>query len=217
MRARTALLTGGFAVVLVAGGGTALAAAASSGPVDSSGVIYGCYTNGAVNGTHAIVLQDAGSNCPKGTTSVSWNEQGPAGDTGPMGATGPAGAAGPIGPAGATGPAGPIGPAGPTGATGATGAAGAQGPAGPGSTVTEHDQFYSYDAGQNSTFTENCPSGSTLVSGYASTVSTVDGPGADPGGYISTSYPNGNGWTATGTLNFPYVNDGFYIWVWCAS
>lgn len=194
----------------MAGGGTALAAAASSSPVDANGVIYGCYTNGAINGRHAIVLQDAGSNCPKGTTSVSWNQQGPAGAAGPMGATGPAGAAGAVGPAGAPGPIGPAGPA------GDTGAAGAQGPAGPGSTIAEHDQHFSYNAGDNSTFTENCPSGSTLVGGYAPTVSSIDGPGTDPGGFISTSYPNGNGWTATGTLYFGYINDGFDIWVWCA-
>ncbi len=113
-------------MILVAGGGTALAAAASSGPVDSSGVIYGCYTNGAINGTHAIVLQDAGSNCPKGTTSVSWNEHGPAG---PAGATGPAC---PQGPAGETGAIGPAGPAGPQGAPGPEGPPGpAASPAGP--------------------------------------------------------------------------------------
>lgn len=78
MRNHKAVLASGFAVVLLAGGGTALAAAVSSGPVDSSGVIYGCYTNAALKGTHAIVLQDVGSNCPRGTTPVSWNDQGPA-------------------------------------------------------------------------------------------------------------------------------------------
>ena len=62
MRNRRFLLAEGAAMVLVAGGGTALAAVASNSPVDANGVVYGCYTNAAINGTHAIVLQDAGSN-----------------------------------------------------------------------------------------------------------------------------------------------------------
>jgi hypothetical protein len=98
-------------MVLVAGGGTALAAVASSGPV-SGGVVSGCYTNGAVNGSHALVLQDAYTSCPKGTTAVSWNEQGPPGATGPAGATGATGAAGAAGPPGAAGTTGAAGPAG---------------------------------------------------------------------------------------------------------
>jgi Collagen triple helix repeat (20 copies) len=113
-------MAGGAAMALVAGGGTALAASASSGPV-SSGVVYGCYTNAAINGSHVIVLQNANTNCPSGSTAVSWNQTGPAGAPGATGATGPAGPAGPAGAAGATGPAGP---------TGATGPAGPQGPAG---------------------------------------------------------------------------------------
>jgi hypothetical protein len=120
MRNRTILLASGLAVALLAGGGTALAASASSGPV-SGGVVYGCYTNAAINGSHVIVLQNASTNCPSGTTAVSWNQTGPAGA---QGATGPAGPTGPAGAAGATGPAGPAG------ATGAAGPAGPQGPAG---------------------------------------------------------------------------------------
>jgi hypothetical protein len=121
MRNRKALLAAGFAAVLVAGGGTALAAA--SGPVGSSGVIYGCYTNAELNGSHVLVLQDTGTTCAKGTTSLSWNEQGPAGPAGatgtagPTGATGATGAAGPKGATGAIGPAGPAGPTGPAGSS----------------------------------------------------------------------------------------------------
>ncbi len=94
-------------VVLLAGGTTAAVAAVTASPV-SSGTIYGCYTNASVNGSHALVLQDAGTNCPKGTTAISWSVQGPAG---------PAGVAGPSGPAGPAGPTGPTGPAGPPGGT----------------------------------------------------------------------------------------------------
>jgi len=115
MRARTALLGIGGAIALTIGGSTAYAAIAG-GPVDASGVVHGCYTNAEVNGSHALVLQDAGTTCPKGTTAVSWNEQGSAGATGPQGPAGPTGTQGPAGPAGAAG---------------ATGATGEQGPAGP--------------------------------------------------------------------------------------
>jgi Collagen triple helix repeat (20 copies) len=122
------LAAGGLAVALVAGGGTALAT--TTGPV-SGGVITGCYTNAEVNGSHALVLQDAGTTCPKGTSAVTWNEQGTAGPTGPAGPTGATGPPGPAGPSGAVGAQGPAGPAGATGAIGATGATGATGQTGP--------------------------------------------------------------------------------------
>jgi hypothetical protein len=112
MRLRTIGLAGVSALVLVAGG-TAAGAAVAAGPVDGSGVIHGCYTNAAINGSHALVLQDAATNCPRGTTAISWNVQGPAGPAGPAGAAGAAGPAGPTGPPGPSGPAGPSGPPGP--------------------------------------------------------------------------------------------------------
>jgi hypothetical protein len=89
MRARSVLLVIGAAIALVVGGGAAYAAL-SGGPVDSSGVIHGCFTNEAVHGSHVLVLQDAGTSCPRGTTAVSWNEAGSTGTTG-VGASGPAG------------------------------------------------------------------------------------------------------------------------------
>ena len=51
--------------------GTSAGAAIAGGPVDGSGVIHGCWTNTAVNGTHVFVLQDAGTTCPKGTTAIA--------------------------------------------------------------------------------------------------------------------------------------------------
>jgi Collagen triple helix repeat (20 copies) len=116
--------------LLLAGGGTAAYATVVASPV-SSGVIYGCYTNAAINGSHAVVLQNAGTTCPNGTTAISWNEQGspgPAGPSGPAGPTGLTGATGPAGPAGATGA---TGPAGPSGSPGPAGPAGPPGPSGP--------------------------------------------------------------------------------------
>ena len=79
LRPRTILIATGATLVLVAGSTTAYAAIA--GPVDGSGVIHGCYTNKALNGSHVVVLQDAGTTCPQGTTAISWNQQGPGEDT----------------------------------------------------------------------------------------------------------------------------------------
>jgi len=121
----------GATVALVAGSTTAYAAIA--GPVDGSGVIHGCYTNKALNGSHALVLQDTGTTCPGGTTAISWNQQGaagPAGAAGPQGPPGPAGAVGPEGPKGDTGAQGPAGDTGQAGPAGPTGAPGSPGPAG---------------------------------------------------------------------------------------
>ncbi len=73
------LIAGATALALAAGTGAATAAIMSSRtPVDSSGVIHGCYTNTAANGSHAFRLQDAGTSCRKGTTAIAWNQQGPA-------------------------------------------------------------------------------------------------------------------------------------------
>ena len=129
LRIGRVVITGAAALALVAGG-TAAGAAIAAGPVDGSGVIHGCWTNAAINGTHAFVLQDAGTTCPKGTTAISWNQTGPAGPAGPTGATGGTGPAGPAGPIGATGAIGAPGPAGPAGPTGTTGPPGPAGPAG---------------------------------------------------------------------------------------
>jgi hypothetical protein len=124
------------AVTLALGAGTVVAAAAViSGPVDSSGVVHGCWTNAEINGSHIFVLQDAGTNCPKGTTPISWNQSGAPGPTGPAGPAGAPGPTGPAGPAGAPGPTGPSGPSGPAGPSGPSG------PAGPGGTVSSLDQL----------------------------------------------------------------------------
>jgi hypothetical protein len=107
---RNILVASGAALALLAGG--TAAGAAIAGPIDSNGVIYGCYTIKAVNGSHALVLQDAGTTCPSGTTPIQWNQQGqqgPAGPPGPQGPKGDTGATGPAGPAGPTGPQGPAG------------------------------------------------------------------------------------------------------------
>ena len=83
------------AATLALGAGTGIAAASmrtSPSPVDSSGSVHGCWTNRAVNGSHVFVLQDAGTQCPKGTTAISWNEEGRPGPPGPSGRAGQPGA-----------------------------------------------------------------------------------------------------------------------------
>lgn len=82
-RLRTVLIGTGAALALVAGGTAAYAV--TSGPIDSSGVIHGCYTTTATNGSHKIVLQNVGTSCPSGTTAIKWNQKGPAGPPGPPG------------------------------------------------------------------------------------------------------------------------------------
>lgn len=101
----------GLALVAVA----TAAGAAVAGPIDGNGVIHGCYTNKALNGSHVVVLQDSSTNCPNGTTDVQWNQQGPAGPVGPQG---PQGLQGPQGAKGDTGAPGAQGPPGPTGTAG---------------------------------------------------------------------------------------------------
>jgi Collagen triple helix repeat (20 copies) len=126
LRVTRPVIVAGTATLMLAAG-TAVATAAvmsSASPVSSSGVIDGCWTNAAINGSHVIVLQDQGTSCPKGTTPISWNQSGPPGPTGPAGPaglTGPSGQVGPSGPSGPAGPAGPTGPAGPAGPSGAAG------------------------------------------------------------------------------------------------
>jgi hypothetical protein len=89
------------AAAVLAVGGTAAYAATAVSPV-SSGMINGCYTTAAINGSHVFFLQNAGTSCPKGTTPISWNQQGPSGPAGPSGQAGPAGPSGPARPPGPT-------------------------------------------------------------------------------------------------------------------
>jgi hypothetical protein len=107
MNGRRIILTVAAALALVAGG-TAAGAAIASGPVDSSGVVHGCYTTNAIKGSHFFVLQDAGTNCPRDTTAIMWNQQGRQGPQGSAGSQGPQGVAGPQGPAGTSGWSGQV-------------------------------------------------------------------------------------------------------------
>jgi hypothetical protein len=102
LRPRTVLIGAGAALALMAGSAAAYAAIAT--PIDSSGVIHACYYP-ATGGSHRIVLQNAGTRCPSGTTAVKWNQKGPAG---PIGQPGPPGLQGPPGQQGPQGPPGVV-------------------------------------------------------------------------------------------------------------
>jgi Collagen triple helix repeat (20 copies) len=225
MNRRMGLLgAGGLAAVLVAGGGTALATA--TGPV-SGGVITGCYTNAEVNGSHAFVLQDSGTACPKGTSAVSWNEQGAAG---PAGAAGPQGPAGPAGPAGATGATGAQGPAGATGAIGPQGPAGAAGTPGAGATVTalspgdpncaSGGAAISASAGDTTAYACNGATGAPGAAG-ATGAAGPQGPAGDPGIAIDAGWIDITGSSCQGTAYGPDAASLSYVYqssstaTWC--
>jgi hypothetical protein len=86
---------------VLATGGVALASTTSS----ASGQIRACYRPGS-NPSQLKVLTGAGSHCPRGYQTLTWNIAGRPGPAGPKGAMGRKGATGPQGGAGPQGPAG---------------------------------------------------------------------------------------------------------------
>jgi hypothetical protein len=88
-------------VAVLATGGVALASDSPS----VTGHIRACYRPGS-NPSQLKVLTGAGTHCPRGYQTLTWNVTGPRGLAGPKGATGPRGATGSQGAAGPQGPAG---------------------------------------------------------------------------------------------------------------
>jgi hypothetical protein len=199
---RTILIATGSAFVLVASGGIAYAAV-SSGPVDSSGAVHGCYTNQAVNGSHVVVLQDAGTTCPKGTTAITWSA---------------AGQAGPAGPAGAAGPTGPAGAKGDTGATGATGSAGPAGPAGTGlSSITDLNGLACTAHGQAGTIAVQPAPGDNTITLICVTAGGNPSPSSGPS-TTGVTHTDGVGQTWTdftpqGTYNSTEANQAAHAFI----
>ena len=70
-------IAGAAALTLV--GVSAAADAAVTSPVDGSGTIHGCYYAANKSGSHKVVLQEATTSCPRGSTAIAWNRTGPAG------------------------------------------------------------------------------------------------------------------------------------------
>ena len=105
----------GFSATLVSAAGSGMINACVA---DSKGKDHG----------GSIRIIGPGEVCDKKEILLTWNVQGPKGDTGPQG---PAGAPGPVGPQGLTGGTGPVGPQGLTGGTGPVGPQGLTGGTGP--------------------------------------------------------------------------------------
>jgi len=94
------------------------------------------------NGVIKLLLT---TSCKKNETPLSWNIEGPKGDTGPQGDSGPVGPQGPMGDVGPIGPEGPQGDVGPMGPQGPKGDIGEQGP--PGITGAGNIAFITVDPG----------------------------------------------------------------------
>jgi hypothetical protein len=109
---RAITISSAAGLVLVVGG--AAAEATIAGPIDSSGVIHGCYSNAALHGSHIVILQNAGTACPRTYTAIKWNQRGVPGQQGVRGLPGQPGIPGPPGQPGMQGPPGPS-TGGPTG------------------------------------------------------------------------------------------------------
>ena len=83
MNKRIGLVTAGLVAGLVMVGGTAFAV--SSSIPDSAGVVHGCYDSG---GNVKVIDTSVTATCPKGYSSLNWNQTGPAGKDGTNGTNG---------------------------------------------------------------------------------------------------------------------------------
>jgi hypothetical protein len=111
--------------LFVALGGIATGATPFGGS-SSDDTIRGC-----VDKDGRLTILKKGKRCPRRTTAIEWNKEGPQGPQGAQGLQGPQGGQGIQGPPGANGADGTNGAPGSTGPTGPRGATGPQGPTGP--------------------------------------------------------------------------------------
>jgi hypothetical protein len=107
---RGSLWTAAAGLAVLAAGGAALASTAAT----TTAQIRACYLPGS-NPAVLKVLHKAGSACPKGDQTLTWNTTGPRGKQGPAGPRGVAGATGKTGSQGLQGAQGSQGPQGPAG------------------------------------------------------------------------------------------------------
>jgi hypothetical protein len=82
---KLALAVAGASAVIALSGSAVYAV--SSAVANSSAIIHGCVGKTARNGTRDLLIRETGRSCPKGTTALNWNQQGPAGSStaGPQG------------------------------------------------------------------------------------------------------------------------------------
>lgn len=139
---------------------------------DADGTIHACLLKSL---EQVRIIDSDTMECRPNETPLSWNQQGPQGDTGPQGPQGDTGAQGPQGDTGAQGPQGGTGPQGPKGDTGVqgpkgdTGTQGPQGATGPRGGLSNVQVVHATGTpGPNSVFATvfvNCPAGTTLTGG----------------------------------------------------
>ena len=178
----------GAGALLLAGG---LAYAAIP---DSDGTIHACLLKSL---EQVRIIDAATMECRPNETPLSWNQQGPKGDTGPQGVTGPQGA---TGAQGATGQKGDTGTQGATGATGPTGGL---------DNVQVIHTTGTPTAGGFATAFANCPAGTTLTGGGADVLGLV-GDANGNGQRILRSQPfNVNQWIAQALAPADWQAQGF--------
>lgn len=212
-RRRTLLIAAATVVSLPLVGAVASAAA------PDGELIHGCIGR---DGTLRVIDPSSSDRrlraCTDQETAISWNQEGPQGDTGaqgPAGDPGPAGppgekgdpgdpgpagpvgergAAGPAGPPGATGPAGPIGATGPAGPAGPQGEAGPAGPAGPagviGDVTVRGGHMVDVAVLANAPYARHSY-GISCLAGEQMVSGGFDATGTV---MVQTSRPDGNGW-----------------------
>src|SRR5580704_19189631 len=83
MNKRIGLVLAGVAAAAVLVGGTAYGAVSSI--PDAAGVVHGCYDSG---GNVKVIDTSITASCPKGYSSLDWNQTGPAGKDGKDGTNG---------------------------------------------------------------------------------------------------------------------------------
>jgi hypothetical protein len=196
----------------------------------SSGVVNGCY--GKVTGILRVIDAEAGKSCLNVENPISWNQQGPKGDPGATGSPGPKGDKGDTGATGAMGAQGEKGEKGdpgPRGVDGPQGPAGSPGPAG----VSGYEIVTTrvdLDAFEEERGTAMCPPGKRPLGGgvdprmsdgfYRALKIDFDymvdrtGRGVSEFGFDSA---NVGGWRARAFNGNPLDEDGFVVFVICAS
>lgn len=168
-------------------GGTAIAAIPGG-----DNVIDGCYAKNT--GLLRVVDSEASppEACRASETALSWNQQGPKGDTGEIGPQGATGETGEQGPRGETGPQGPQGETGPAG------------PAGPAGELSGYEIVQKFVSGpltsgySNASGIAQCPAGKKAIGGGFS-LGAVQSNSDDPDFEVHASSPAhaGDGWFAS--------------------
>ncbi len=192
----------GFVAAFALGAGIPAAFAATSGEGDGV-AIHAC---AGPNGQLRVV--EAGEQCRKSETRLSWNSEGPAGPAGADGARGepgPQGEPGPAGPPGEQGPPGPVGPKGETGERGPAGPAGARAVDG----LEIVTKLSTRDSSTWRILGVNCPAGKVAISGGVSLSTMTTGSVALIASRPSLHRQDGlpGGWMGIATELTPYAGD----------